>query len=91
MKWIYLMDTNDKGKGRGITVNERSLLIAIRDSDFQDGNDPVDNYVWVDCLDGWSDTRKFPGTMSSLVKKGLAKSDGDACAITQAGFDALEG
>lgn len=72
-----------------MTENERSLLIAIINSDFHDGQEPVGDYVWVDCLDGWSDTKKFPGTMSSLVKKGFAKTDGEACCITQAGFDAV--
>jgi hypothetical protein len=70
-----------------ITKGERSLLAAIRDSEFHDGNDPVGNYVWVDYLDGWSDTRKFPGTMASLAKKGLVKTNGETCALTQAGFD----
>ncbi len=72
-----------------ITKNERSLLVAIRDNEFMDGNDPVNHYVWVNCIWGWEGTRKFPGTMASLVKKGLAKSDGECCCITQSGFDAI--
>jgi len=79
---------NHPNRRKLVTSGELSLLRAIRDSEFHDGQHPVGNYVWVDCLDGWSDTRKFPGTMASLVKKGLAKTDGEACALTQAGFDA---
>lgn len=72
-----------------ITENERALLIAIRDSEYNDGLSPVENDVWVNCLWGLSGTRKFPGTMASLVKKGLAKTNGECCRITQAGFDAI--
>lgn len=72
-----------------ITENERSLLIAMRDNDFQDGEHPVNKRIWVDCIQGWSDERKFPGTMASLVNKGLATTDGETCAMTQAGFDAI--
>lgn len=72
-----------------ITDGERSLLIAIRDSEYHDGSDPVDDPVWVDCLWGWSDTTKFPGTMASLVKKGLVKTNGETCSITAAGMAEL--
>jgi hypothetical protein len=72
-----------------LTDGERSLLKAIRDSEYHDGRDPVDSYVWVDCLDDWSNTRRLPGTMASLVKKGLARTNGESCAITQAGFDLI--
>lgn len=72
-----------------VTENELDLLRAIRDSEYHDGRDPVDDDVWVDCLHGWSDTRKFPGTMASLIKKGLARTDGECCSLTQAGFDAV--
>jgi hypothetical protein len=73
-----------------ITENERNLLIAIRDSEYQDASNPVNNPVWVNCIWGWADTKKYPGTMASLAKKGLAKTDGECCSITQAGFDAVK-
>lgn len=72
-----------------LTSNERELLIAIRDNEFHDGNHPVNEYVWVDCIWGWEGTSKYAGTMASLVKKQLAKTDGECCCITQAGFDAV--
>lgn len=72
-----------------ITDNERSLLTAIRDSEYHDGRDPVDDPVWVNTLHGWSGTTKFPGTMASVLKKGLARTDGETCELTQAGSDAL--
>jgi len=78
-----------------ITISERALLIAIRDNEFNDGLDPVDNEVWVDCVDvpGMSSTSKG-GVMASLVKKCLAYASGhgnDAtCCINQAGFDIIK-
>lgn len=72
-----------------LTENERALLIAIRNNEFQDGMNPVNNPIWVDCVWGWEGSTKYPGTMASLVKKGLAKTDGETCSITQAGFDAI--
>ena len=74
-----------------ITTNERELLTAIRDNEFQDGRDVIDNPVWVDCIGGWADTAKFGGVMASLTKKDLAGTDGECCWITQAGFDAIGG
>ena len=76
------------------TENEVKLLLAIYNDDFQDcprGEGRIDNYVWSEDLD-------FPkasvaGTLSSLVKKGLAGQSGrgrDAgCCIRRAGFDLL--
>lgn len=73
-----------------ITEGEKGLLVAILDSEYHDGRDPVDDPVWVDCLWGWSGKAKFPGTMASLVRKGLADTDGETCSLTQAGVDLVQ-
>ncbi len=76
-----------------ITPQEFYVLRAICDSDFHDGQNPVDNWVWswsANPWDGTADSRKFAGVLVSLIKKGLAKQDGDgweACVtITAEGF-----
>ena len=83
-----------------ITDKERSLLKAIRDNDFQDGQHPVGNWVWADGIDDDLGTG-HGGVMASLVKKGLAEheydndpgrkhtSNDNVVCITQAGFDAI--
>lgn len=78
-----------------LTDNERQALQGIVDSEFHDGQDPIGNWVWSFSANPWIDStesRKFAGTLSSLLKKGLAKQDGEgkeACvAITQAGYEA---
>lgn len=77
-----------------LTKNEMMALQGIIDSDFRDGNHPANYPVWSWSANPFASKRTFSGTMSSLVKKGLAGSDGmkgdDACVwITQAGLDAL--
>ena len=67
-----------------ITENEKGLLLAIVTSEY---GDFATDAVWVNCLWGWSETRKFPGVMASLVRKGLAKTDGETCRLTDAGAD----
>jgi hypothetical protein len=62
-----------------LTEDERSLLVAIRDSDFHFGNPPVDSRIWVDGLPGWSHTRKFSSTMFSLVEKRLVGTNYVSC------------
>lgn len=78
-----------------ITEIERKALLGIYKSDFRDGNDPVDFPVWSWSANPFSDKRTFSGAMSSLVKKGLARADGegdDACVyLTQAGWDLIKG
>lgn len=78
-----------------LTKNEKTLLFAIKNSEFHDGQNPLNNAVWTDCVcECFNNTKTASGTMSSLVKKGLAESQGkgrDAvCWITQAGLDALD-
>lgn len=70
-----------------ITTKEQSLLAAIINNEFHDGRDPVDDSVWVNTLDGWSGEKSFPGVMASLVRKGFAKTNGESCSVTQAGYE----
>jgi hypothetical protein len=67
-----------------ITENEKALMIAIATSEY---GDYMTDPTWVNCVWGWQGTRKFPGVMSSLVKKGLAKSNRECCSLTDAGAD----
>lgn len=55
------------------TENEKALLVAIRDSEYNDEHEAY-HQVWVACLMGFVGTPGFAGTMSSLVQKGLAVS-----------------
>ena len=79
-----------------ITDNERALLRAILGSDFQEAASPVNNPVWIDCIEGFSDRSKYGGTLASAVKKGLAGCDSPSrkkdrcCWITAAGIAALQ-
>ncbi len=80
------------------TELEREVLRGIIDSDFHDAQDPIGNWVWSWSCNPWMETedaKKFSGVVTSLIKKGLAESDGgegeDAClTITQAGWDAIK-
>jgi hypothetical protein len=85
-----------------ITEKERALLEGIRDSQYHDGRDPVDNPTWTwDALDNSGlNPESRGGVASSLEKKGLAwfdqattkaigSGDDDSCAITAAGMAAL--
>lgn len=80
-----------------ITANEREVLKAILASDYIDGGEPVNNWVWSWSANPWyetSESKKFAGVLVSLMKKGLAQqtdSGRDACVcITQAGYDAIK-
>ena len=71
-----------------ITANETQLLTAIRDSEYHDGRDPIGDPIWVDCAcEGFG--RSAGGIMASLVRKGLADTDGECCWITEEGMAAL--
>jgi hypothetical protein len=76
-----------------ITENERALLIAILNSEYNgaDGTDRIGNPVWVNCLNGFSNKTKFGGVMASASKKGLAATDGETCWITAEGYEAIDG
>lgn len=84
-----------------VTENERKLLELIRDSEYHDGENPVDHSVWTNVISGYfGGTKKMSGVASSLVKKGLAVFENygygakemkeGVCWITQKGFDAIK-
>lgn len=79
-----------------LTPNEKELLLAIVNSEYQDGDTVIDYPVWSDCLqyDCISLKRKaISGTMSSLVKKGLAEVNDhneNTCWITSAGYELIK-
>jgi hypothetical protein len=68
-----------------VTENEVDLLVAIRDSEYND-NDTCLNPVWLNCVWGFSGSKRFSGTSSSLVKKGLIVTDTDTCWLTPEGL-----
>jgi hypothetical protein len=71
-----------------LTEGEAALLRSIRDCEMHDGRNPIGHPMWVNVVtEGFG--RSAQGYMSSCVKKGFARTDGETCAITQSGFDAL--
>ena len=80
-----------------VTKFEIELLKAIVNSEFQDGQDPIGYPVWSFSCNPWEDEkpRRVSGVMSSLNKKGLAKSQADydksqnICWITEEGMAVL--
>lgn len=79
-----------------ITPKERQMLIAIIESEYQNGqNDPIGCAVWTWSTTGWAG-KSAGGIITSLVKKGLVGIDGakgdEACIwITEAGYFAING
>jgi hypothetical protein len=86
-----------------VTAKEIEVLKAIANSEYQDGENPVDHDVWLDYI---VDSKSRGGVLTSLMAKGLVrafitkeyidshnKAIGtlSTVAITQAGFDALNG
>ena len=69
-----------------ITDNERDLLLAIVNSEY--GDSPADGR-WVDCIWGWEGTKKYPGTMASLVSKGLVHTDGEVVTLKPLGWQTI--
>lgn len=67
-----------------LTENEKALLIAIRDSEYNDDHQLA--AVWVNCLWGFEGTKKFGGVMASVSTKGLAKTDGECAWLTELGL-----
>jgi hypothetical protein len=72
-----------------LTEKEIDLLTAMRDSEYHDGRHPVEGATWVDCLRVSFPASGIGGVMASLTQKGLAWTDGEACSVTQEGFDAI--
>ncbi len=65
-------------KGRTLTPRERSVLLAVRDSEYHDGRDPVGSQVWSNCLSAEGiEPSSLPGVVSSLSKKGLVLCQGN--------------
>jgi hypothetical protein len=78
-------------KAAKVTEKERILLEAIYNNEFQDGRkDEANNAVWVNCLSVPFAATSIGGVMTSLSKKGLAGTDGEACWLTQSGIDLLK-
>lgn len=78
-----------------VTEKEIEGLIGIVESDYIDGEHPVDKWVWTWSANNFENQRTWAGIIVSLEKKGLAKADGnkgeDACVtITEAGFNVLK-
>jgi hypothetical protein len=77
-----------------LTNIERQAIQGIIDSDFRDGNHPVDHLVWTWSANPFPNKRTFAGAIASLVTKGFIKTDAtfgahdDCLTLTQAGYDA---
>jgi len=81
-----------------LTELEADVLMAIYNSDFQDGlrgMDTIGHAVWSECRAGIfpklvKGNHQYSGIMASLVKKGYIDVVGQDCiALTQEGLDAL--
>jgi hypothetical protein len=75
-----------------ITPNEFKALQGVYDSDYRDGNSPVDHPVWSWSANPFASKKTFGGVVASLVKKGLVDQGGvgeeAVVSMTQAGYDA---
>lgn len=85
-----------------LTTAQITLLQAIVDSEFQDGNDPVGNEVWTfSAVDGFPEASRG-GILSMAKQAGLIRLfpaedivngkrvDASTVTLTQAGWDALQ-
>jgi hypothetical protein len=73
-----------------MTKLERQLLGNIIHSEYHDGANPVDNPTWVDCVTEGFTGKTASGVMSSLVKKGWARTNGETVTVTSDGFRAYQ-
>ena len=77
------------------TPKELEVLRAIIKSEFQDGNDPVNNPVWSWSCNPFAKKSSLGGVVASLKKKGLVTQGGEGddatLSITQRGFEAAQG
>jgi hypothetical protein len=86
-----------------LTAKEIEMLKAIVDSEYIDGEDPVEHEIWFDYV---VDSKSKGGVFTSLQEKGFVKAyitkekldrsdrfspTTSTIRITQAGFDALNG
>lgn len=74
-----------------LTENEKLLLNNIAQNEYTDGQRGPGVWVWCNALT-YSPNKipaaSVPGIMASLVKKGLAETDGEVCCLSEAGFAA---
>lgn len=83
-----------------ITEKEKSLIMMIARNEYNSANYgvPVDiseTNTWCNCIDtGFVydhmeklSSTSIPGVMASLVKKGLADSNGETCCLEEAGLN----
>ena len=75
-----------------LTPNEFKALQGIYDSDYRDGDNPVNHPVWSWSANPFKSKKTFGGVVASLSKKGFVdQSDSGKDAVvsmTQAGFEA---
>jgi hypothetical protein len=79
------------------TDNERKVLQAIYDSEYQDGFEYAGHHVWTDYINPFPVKTTLPGVVSSLVKKGFVSvyrgttsasgEDGSTIALTALGVE----
>ena len=78
-----------------LTELEADVLMAIYNSDYQDGCrgiDTIGHLVWSENGTLWpkiAEGLQISAIMSSLVKKGFVEKGSDTVAITQEGYNAL--
>jgi hypothetical protein len=77
-----------------LTEKETKVLNLILNSEYHDGSNPINNWIWTDCVsDAFDGTKSFSGITSQLQQKELANFSGkgkDAvCCITQKGYDSI--
>lgn len=88
------VETTTTAAASSLTVKESAVLIAIRDSEYRDGDPDLSRPVWSFYLDAAGVTsRGMGGVFASLSKKGLVVLYGDGkdstVALTPAGIAAL--
>ena len=60
-----------------LTTNEHKALQGIIDSDYRDGSNPIDCWVWSWSCNPFDSARTFGGVVASLVKKGMVRQCGE--------------
>jgi len=83
-----------------ITEKEKTLIMMIARNEYNSANygvpeDISETNTWCNCLDASFvydhmenlSSTSIPGVMASLVKKGLADSNGETCCLEKAGLN----
>lgn len=78
------------------TDREYRVLRAVITNQYHDGQDPINNEIWVSEIDAAREPsgisgKALSGVVSSLSKKGLVVTDGECISVTEAGFIAAQG